>query len=71
MRSKPDQDLDGAALDMEGRRTTADTLGTAPREALSARVGYGFHDHDIARHHGLPHDLVTELREFWRIRPTP
>lgn len=54
MRSRPDQDLDGAALDMDGRRRIADTLGTAPREALSARVGYGLHDHDIARHHGLP-----------------
>ncbi|MHA7886410.1 hypothetical protein [Roseicyclus sp.] len=71
MRSRPDQDLDGAALDMDGRRRIADTLGTAPREALSALAGYGLQDHDIARHHGLPHDLVTELREFWRIRPNP
>ena len=69
MRSKLDQDLDGAALDAERRQRIADTLGITPREALSALVGYGLQDHDIARYHGLPRDLVTELREFWRIPP--
>lgn len=71
MRSKLDQDLDGAALDADRRQRIADTLGVTPREAVSALVAYGLHDHDIARYHGLPHDLVTELREFWRIPPNP
>jgi len=71
MRSKPDQGPDGARLDEQGRARIAETLGVAPRKALSALVGYGLHDHDIARYHGIPRELVTELRELWHIPPTP
>lgn len=70
-RSRLDRDLDGACLDAESRRRVADALGVAPRDALSALVGYGLHDHDIARYHGIPCALVTELREFWRIPANP
>lgn len=70
-RSKLDQDLDGTSLDERGRQRIAETLGRAPRDALSALVGYGLHDHDIARYHGIPCELVTELREIWRIQPNP
>lgn len=71
MRSKPDLGSYGTPLDEQGRATIADSLGVAPREALSALVGYGLHDHDIARYHGIPCELVTELRELWRIPPPP
>jgi hypothetical protein len=68
-RSSLDRDLDGWSLDRTRRRRVEETLGTAPRDALSALVGYGLHDHDIARYHGIPRELVTELREYWRIPP--
>jgi len=64
-------DLDGTWLDAQGRQKIAETLGIAPRDALSALVGYGLHDHQIARYHGLPRELVTELREFWHIPANP
>lgn len=70
-RSKLDQDLGESLRDEKQRQRIAETLGATPREALSALVGYGLHDHDIARYHGLPRALVTELRELWRIPPNP
>lgn len=70
-RSRLDRDLDGTSFDEELRQMIAETLGMAPYDALSALVAYGLHDEDIARYHGLPRALVTELRELWRIPPNP
>lgn len=64
-----DQDLAGLALDDSRRRRIAETLGERPRDALSALVGYGLSDDDIARYHGLTREIVTGLREFWRLPP--
>jgi hypothetical protein len=69
--SKPDRGLDGLLLDGKRRQRVEETLGATPRDALAALVGYGLHDKDIARYHSLPCDLVTELREGWRIPPNP
>jgi len=66
-----DRDLNGTSLDEKRRQRIADKLGLAPCDALSALVGYGLHDHDIARYHGLPQELVTELRELCSIPPNP
>lgn len=62
-------DLTGMALDEERQRRIAETLGDRPRHALSALVGYGLNDADIARYHRLPDQVVTELRDFWGIVP--
>jgi len=70
-RSRLDRDLDRALLDQDQRRRVEETLGDMPRDALSALVGYGLHDSDIARYHGLPRQLVTELRELWQIPHNP
>ena len=62
-------DLTGMALDEERQRRIAETLGARPRHALSALVGYGLSDGDIARYHRLPDEVVTQLRDFWGILP--
>lgn len=69
MRPELNTDLTGMALDQERRRRIAETLGDTPREALSALVGYGLNDDDIARYHRLPMEVVAELRDFWGIAP--
>lgn len=66
-----DRDLAGSMLDRYSRRRIAETFGIAPRDALSAFVDYGLNDHEIAQYHGLSKDLVTDLRELWRIPPNP
>ncbi|MGS4947806.1 hypothetical protein ACVDG3_20215 [Meridianimarinicoccus sp. RP-17] len=70
-RSRPDDDLDDPSLDENRRRRVAETLGPLPRAALSALVDYGLTDEDIAGYHGLPRDLVAELRAIWHISPAP
>jgi len=69
MRPELNTDLTGMALDAERRRRIAETLGDTPREALSALVGCGLNDDDIARYHRLPMEVVAELRDFWGIAP--
>lgn len=69
MRPELNTDLTGMALDEERRRRIAETLGDTPREALSALVGVGLNDDDIARYHRLPMEVVAELRAFWGIAP--
>lgn len=64
-----DRDLGKFFADTQQRRRIAETLGPAPRDALSALVGYGLNDRDIARYHRLPLDMVTELRDLWGITP--
>lgn len=66
---KPDRDLERAALDERRCQKIAATLGASPRDALSALVGYGLKDREIARNHRLTQDLVTVLRELWSIPP--
>ena len=64
-----DRDLEGTSLDAERRRRVAETLGLAPRAALSAFVDYGLSDTEIARYHKLPTEIVSELRDHWRLLP--
>jgi len=45
-----------------------EALGPRPREALSALVGYGLSDTEIARYNGLPNSTISYLRSLWNIR---
>ncbi|MCD1627707.1 hypothetical protein K7H22_17015 [Seohaeicola saemankumensis] len=69
--SRPDDDLNDPSIDENRRRRIAETLGSLPRAVLSALVDYGLTDEDIAEYHGLPRDLVAELRGTWHIPPMP
>lgn len=60
-----DRDLAGTSLDAKRRRKIAETLGMAPRAALSAFVDYGLSDSEIARYHNLPTWVIAELRDHW------
>ena len=47
--------------------TVTEKLGPAPRQGLSALVGYGLSDDEIAQYHGMAPQLVTNLRILWGI----
>src|SRR6056297_219443 len=64
-RTNLDQDLAGMSLDAERRRRIAETLGVAPRAALSAFLDYGLSDTEIAGYHRLPTEIISELRDHW------
>ena len=68
-RANLDRDLAGTWLDAERRCRIAETLGVAPRAALSAFVDYGLSDTEIASYHKLPTEIITELRDHWGLTP--
>ncbi|TVS00970.1 MAG: hypothetical protein EA407_13515 [Rhodobacteraceae bacterium] len=55
------------ALSMEDAYRVLQALGPMPAEALAAMVDYGLSDIEIGRYYGLPHDMITTLREHWKI----
>ncbi len=64
-----ERDLADTNLNERRRRRIAETLGSAPRDALKALVDYGLSDHEIARYYRLPRKVVIALREHWGLPP--
>ena len=46
------------------------TLGPTPKRALEAFADLGMTDAEICRYFRIPHDVVTQLREIWKIDGT-
>jgi len=55
------------ALSMEDAYRVIEALGPMPAEGLAAMVDYGLSDDEIGRYYNLPHELITTLKDYWRI----
>ena len=56
-----DFEAEEISLEEVRRLRIAETLGSMPQRALSTLIGCGMTEEEIARYHGLPHDVVTAL----------
>ena len=43
------------------------TLGPTPRRCLETLADLGLSDAEIGQYFRIPHDIVTQLREIWKI----
>lgn len=43
------------------------TLGPTPKRCLEAFADLGLSDAEIGRYFRIPHEIVTQLREIWKI----
>ena len=46
------------------------TLGPTPKRCLEALYDLGLTDAEIGRYFRIPHTVVTQLREIWKIEGT-
>ena len=59
------------AFTMEDAYRILKVFGPMPGEALAAMVDYGLSDVEIARYYGLPHEMITTLRDYWELDGNP
>jgi len=55
------------ALTMEDADRILNALGPMPAKVLTAMVDYGLSDDEIGCYYGLPHGMITALRDYWGI----
>lgn len=46
------------------------TLGPTPKRSLETFADLGLSDAEIGRYFRIPHDVITQLREIWKIDGT-